>query len=758
MLKRILTVIMIACFLPAIAYSATWSLSTWVKSAGGSLQVDNGTLQSSANGKIIKYYTDSGTRTVKLLPNSGYMVTSVFYNGITLTNPIETSFVMSGPTAQSLYVSYAQLKYNISASVTGNVGGTVSPANIANIAAGTVFTTPKVFTFTPAVSYRLESLTGIPSGAAQSPAVPAVNQQVTVTFPAGFAVTSNSSIVATFVNDAPIAKAGNSQSVVVGQTVTLNGSTSLPGTAGISSYSWAQTSGPAVTLSNPTTSIASFTPTVAGPYNFSLTVMPGGSTASTTVTAFASTYSLVVAQCQSCHLAAGAGIAGNAFGKWSSSGHKSTGVVCTRCHIGADTGSHPGPVRSGTVSSATFDFSASTGGNFCTTCHNPAIITDFAASKHSIRAGSASCSFCHVGGVHNPNAACVDCHNPVNSQGLTWPPVGMEFHSVYTGTNRCTECHNQHSVVASGCDGCHGAPPATASHLKHFGGAVSQAGYGDLRIAQDFSVSATSYIIGCGNCHPVNPAFHRNGTVEVELYNSQATAGSLKSRNPASAAYVAGSQVITDSKGIPYTEGSCSNVYCHSYNDWTTTAAIPADDPNWQDKVVVTRIYRTASWGGASLGCSGCHGNPTQTAYPANDGGAGDSHAWIDSYGYGNLHTFNMAADPISCSYCHNATVQQKNTFTRNSMDVTTLGDVPISNFSKHVNGLNDVAFDTQKPFVYYSSSSHVSMSLASASYASATKTCSNVSCHQKETSVKWGTPYRVYYDACDKCHGYGGY
>jgi predicted CxxxxCH...CXXCH cytochrome family protein len=501
-----------------------------------------------------------------------------------------------------------------------------------------------------------------------------------------------------------------------------------------------------------------FIPTVVGTYIFSLTVT-GGSTANITVTVTNDLVGAIRTACYNCHAASGIGTSQNVFGKWSSSSHKSKGVVCSKCHVGADTGGHPGQVGSGSVSEINFNYTGATGSsNFCVTCHNPAIVTDFAASKHFIRAGSASCSYCHVGGVHNPNAACIDCHNPGNSQGLPWPPAGLEFHNTYTGTNRCTECHNQHSVVASGCDGCHGAPPATASHLKHFGGSVSQAGYGDLRIAQDFTANSTGYIIGCGNCHPMDMTKHRNGVVDIELYNPQATAGSLKARNPASAGYVTGPQIITDNKGIPYTEGTCSNVYCHSYNDWTTTAAIPADDPNWQDKVVVTRKYKSATWGGAALGCSGCHGNPTQTSYPTNDGGAGDSHAWIDSYGYGNLHTFNMAADPVSCSYCHNDTVTQKNTFTRNNMDVTVLGDVPITNFSKHVNGNNDVAFDTQKQFVYYSSSSHVSMSLAGASYAPAAKTCSNVACHMKETSVKWGTPYRVYYDACDKCHGYSGY
>jgi predicted CxxxxCH...CXXCH cytochrome family protein len=253
----------------------------------------------------------------------------------------------------------------------------------------------------------------------------------------------------------------------------------------------------------------------------------------------------------------------------------------------------------------------------------------------------------------------------------------------------------------------------------------------------------------------MDPAKHRNGTVEVELYNPQAPAGSLKALSPSTATYVPGSTVYTGTRGYTYTKGTCSNVYCHSYTEWTTPGGVPLStdcSSYWPPNLVITRKYVTHGWGD-SITCSGCHAFPPRTSYPANDGGAGDSHSWIDMYGYDNLHTFNMSFAPISCKYCHNDTVQQLNTYTRDNMDVTTLGAVPISNFSKHVNGTNDVAFDKQNPFVY-----NTSMSLSNASYDTATKTCSNVSCHLNQTSVKWGTPYRWYdysYE-CDRCHFHG--
>jgi len=396
--------------------------------------------------------------------------------------------------------------------------------------------------------------------------------------------------------------------------------------------------------------------------------------------------------------------------------------------------------------------------NTCATCHaGQAQVIEWQASVHATSFSGAACPSCHMpSGEAHPGLAvstmdniCKNCHTDAGGN--------VPGHPFTIGANPCVFCHNPHTTQATACDGCHDCPPATASHLKHYGGAVAQARYGDLRITQSFGDNGSAYIFGCGNCHPMDGAKHANGVVDVELHNPLAQAGSLKALNPAFAAYLPGGTVFTDSKGHPYTEGTCSNIYCHSHNDWTTTAAIPENDPNWQAKVVVTRKYRTVTWGGAPLTCSGCHGNPPQTSAPANDGGAGDSHSWIDPYGYQNLHTWNMGYTPLSCTHCHNDTVKQLNTYAEDGMGVRTLGEVPIANFSRHVNGSNDVAFDKQNPYVYSSYGSDVPMSLANATYDPATRNCSNVSCHIQQTTVTWGKPYRWYnYDSeCDSCHGY---
>jgi len=411
-----------------------------------------------------------------------------------------------------------------------------------------------------------------------------------------------------------------------------------------------------------------------------------------------------------------------------------------------------------------------TASSYCLNCHNGwDEANKYAASPHATSSKGPSCQSCHNPGLAlqhpgystldtqaNPGIfySCVTCHHPGSTIVTAWPPTGLSFHNSYNGTNRCMQCHNAHTTAATACDACHDCPPATGSHLKHYGGTIAQARYGDISLTQTFG-NNTAYIFGCGNCHPMDWAKHNNGTVDMELYNPLAAADSIKGLNPSSAAYVPGNIVLTDTRGISYTDGMCNNIYCHSHNE-RTSEVIPQNDPDWQSKVAVARKYMSITWGSGPLNCSGCHGNPTQTAYPTNDGGAGDSHSWIDPYGYQNLHTWNMGYAPISCSYCHNDTVTQLNTYTEDALGVRTLSDVPIANFANHVNGRKNVAFDRRNAFVYSTyGSGNIAMSLLNATYDPVTKNCSNVSCHIQQTTVTWGTPYRWYNTIeCDRCHG----
>lgn len=109
--------------------------------------------------------------------------------------------------------------------------------------------------------------------------------------PAAVTVTSSSGGSATmalagsgqvFLPAAPVAAATVQTPVILGQTVRLDGTGS---TGEIDTYAWTQTSGPAVTLTGADTATATFAPTQAGTYAFTLAVGgPGGQGVPTTVT------------------------------------------------------------------------------------------------------------------------------------------------------------------------------------------------------------------------------------------------------------------------------------------------------------------------------------------------------------------------------------------------------------------------------------------------------------------------------------------
>jgi hypothetical protein len=68
----------------------------------------------------------------------------------------------------------------------------------------------------------------------------------------------------------------------------------------------------------------------------------------------------------------------------------------------------------------------------------------------------------------------------------------------------CNVCHSgQHGLGWQGCATCHGFPPDTASHIRHFGASTVTGFYGDTSVTQDFDPdNRNHYQIGCGNCHP----------------------------------------------------------------------------------------------------------------------------------------------------------------------------------------------------------------------------------------------------------------
>jgi predicted CxxxxCH...CXXCH cytochrome family protein len=318
----------------------------------------------------------------------------------------------------------------------------------------------------------------------------------------------------------------------------------------------------------------------------------------------------------------------------------------------------------------------------------------------------------------------------------------------------CEPCHGDfHGANWQGCSGCHQSPPATGTHLAHYSSAPMMV----VRYSDTTNRSTEqAYMFGCANCHPLDSAMHRNGTVDIELYNPAAPAESLKAKNPANAVY--------DPAGK-----TCGNIYCHSgISVASGPVPLPVRDPATGDliydppyTVTIQRDYKTTpSWGttGIFTTCAECHGFPPTTSYPAVQAGVGDSHQWIDDWGYADLHAWNMsyggAGYAVPCATCHYESVNHYSgtgALAVGSDELVVYKMITMKNRSLHVNGTPNVAFDNTYQYPFGGST----MDLTIASYNAQTKTCTTVECHGVQQSVTWGSPYRYWNSyECDLCHG----
>ncbi|WP_242393811.1 cytochrome c3 family protein [Anaeromyxobacter oryzisoli] len=127
----------------------------------------------------------------------------------------------------------------------------------------------------------------------------------------------------------------------------------------------------------------------------------------------------------------------------------------------------------------------------------------------------------------------------------------------------CAFCHRHQTGMKARCEDCHPAPPSTGAHAAHHGPSAPSPPF-----------PSDPRPLGCGSCHPVDPALHGDGVQQVTLDPDLVLPGGTRTAG----ARIAGSSTAT----------SCT-VACH----FPLGAPAPAQAVTWSDA--------------GPLPCTSCH-------------------------------------------------------------------------------------------------------------------------------------------------------
>lgn len=316
-------------------------------------------------------------------------------------------------------------------------------------------------------------------------------------------------------------------------------------------------------------------------------------------------------------------------------------------------------------------------------------------------------------GDHGPgdseNAAtsvCYVCH----TQTAHWSTVGDTSHNDRTS---CTSCHPHLMGFKPSCKACHNGPPTTGKHGVHF--ATGSYGYGGTTIGS----SPAAYSFNCGICHN---GTHMNTTDNP--HTVEVSFAGIAVQDPASGAatYTRGVNSVDDpgtGSTFNYSDGTCSNVYCHGN--------YPGSGKN-----------ATVTFNSGTAPCGSCH-EASNTSPP--DSGMHEIHA------SGDVHNFR-------CTLCHETIVTGSGP------------DYSVADRTRHVSGYVDWQFDPADPRTSGGSYSiPAGTTVPSNGGTRSYGTCTTVYCHsnvQPEggnggpsvyATPSWGTLTR----SCTACHGNGG-
>ncbi|MEI6702167.1 MAG: hypothetical protein WCL71_01365, partial [Deltaproteobacteria bacterium] len=118
----------------------------------------------------------------------------------------------------------------------------------------------------------------------------------------------------------------------------------------------------------------------------------------------------------------------NVYNAWTASNHKTAGVVCYTCHVGADSGAHPGVVAA----------------NVCTPCHGTTVPSMNADAAHTATAGGST-----------PSAGCIGCHNVGQNAGAAYVQDNNGVRAITTEFTKWSHHVTGVTLQNAHCAACH---------------------------------------------------------------------------------------------------------------------------------------------------------------------------------------------------------------------------------------------------------------------------------------------------------------
>jgi predicted CxxxxCH...CXXCH cytochrome family protein len=295
--------------------------------------------------------------------------------------------------------------------------------------------------------------------------------------------------------------------------------------------------------------------------------------------------------------------------------------------------------------------------NTCDGCHNQP--PDEEASRNGATGaiigshaahGAYACTVCHPNnavlnhrGGQGVNSTEGQIDMLANIQGGTYSLGSAGFiqdNEDGTGLGTCSDisCHGgattttpQWGSGALNCDGCHGAPPATNAHDKHY----ASKGWGATDVSGTY----------CSQCHPDNTALHSDvtdGIVEVSLSRTGA-GGSTSCSSWANGCH-------NDSTNTPnWSTTGITCLDCHSTSG-TNTATVANPTSGLHDEVPTISGVRHHPFDPNFTDCVDCH-----TTTPSVSHWDGTSQLSAPTINFDLAATGFVDGTPPTCtSSCHN--------------------------------------------------------------------------------------------------------